>query len=144
VPKRTFYAWLERGERELDRILALEERNVGAIKPLPSELPFLQFMHSVQEARSAAELSAISSARRAWQKGDWRAAIAFVERRHRSRWRSGVEFAQDPENPVTPPAQVRVTLPFNFRSDPALLGDSLHVETKAEYTARTKRTKSKD
>lgn len=42
----------------------------------------------------------------------------------------GVTMAEGPT--------VRVVLPWNGRCDPALLGDQLHVETAAEFKARTK------
>lgn len=113
VPVRTFYAWLDRGEKELERIIAAEQTTTEEIKPLPAELPFIQFLHAVQVARSTAELSALRSVRRAWT-SDWRSAIAFIERRHRGRWRKSFELASDPDNPLVD-ERVRIYVPSNGR-----------------------------
>jgi hypothetical protein len=134
VPVRTFYDWVARGEKELDRILSAEQVTPRAVKPLPSEKPFLQFSQSIKLARSGAELSAIKSVERAWRKGDWKAGIAFVERRHRGRWHRMIEADIDLNTPTGP--SIRVTLPFNHRCDPALLGDSAHQETAVEFALR--------
>jgi hypothetical protein len=133
VPARTFYDWIARGEKELERILSVEQATDGAVKPLPSEKPFLQFSQSIKLARSGAELSAVKSVERAWRKGDWHAAIAFVERRHRGRWHRMIE-ADIAVGPLAP--SVTVTLPHNFRADLALLGDVAHQETETECVLR--------
>lgn len=113
VPVRTFYNWLDRGQKELDRILAAEETTRDSVETLPAELPYLQLLHAVRLARSAPELGAVESVKRAWQKGDWRAGVAFVERRHRDRWGLRTVLAGDPEAPLQ--SHVVVFIPDNGR-----------------------------
>jgi len=62
ISERTLYSWLERGENQ----------NRGR---------YLQFLQAVQAAETQAEMTAMA----VWRRGmadDWRAAMAYLERRH--------------------------------------------------------------
>ncbi len=67
IAPATFYRWLERGERESDGI-------------------YHDFVQEVRQAEAEAEVHAVATIRRAMAE-DWRAALAYLERRHPSRWR---------------------------------------------------------
>jgi transposase len=67
IAPSTFYRWLERGRVESGGIYhALEE--------------------DVRRAEAEAEVHAVAVIRKAMP-GDWRAAMAYLERRHPARWR---------------------------------------------------------
>jgi hypothetical protein len=66
IAPSTFYAWLKRGEHDDDGI-------------------YRQFLEAVTRAEAEAEVYAVAVIRRAMP-DDWRAAIAFLERRYPSRW----------------------------------------------------------
>lgn len=101
VAPATYYAWLDRGRSELKRIeqaeRALQElpnrrakaRRAAAVKacgPLPSERPYLEFLEAATRASADAELHAVGRLVSA-MKDDWRAALAYLERRYPDRWR---------------------------------------------------------
>jgi transposase len=67
IAPSTFYRWLERGERETDGI-------------------HNHFTQAVRLAEAEAEVHAVALVRRAMS-DDWRAALAYLERRHPARWR---------------------------------------------------------
>lgn len=64
----TYYRWMLRGAQE-----------AGS--------PFAQFREAVLRAEAEAEVHAVAIIRRAMS-DDWRAALAYLERRHPGRWRS--------------------------------------------------------
>jgi len=112
VPESTAYSWIERGTKELDRLLALEKTGEKTPEPLPTELPFLEFLEAVQHAESRGEMAAVLTIKSFFKK-DWRAAAAFLERRHRLRWGARLELAGDPDAPLT--SHVTVYIPDNKR-----------------------------
>jgi transposase len=67
IATSTSYSWLDRGEREPDALY-------GA------------FAEAVRRAEAEAEVHAVAVVRRAMA-DDWRAALAYLERRHPARWR---------------------------------------------------------
>ena len=67
ISPSTFYRWMTRGEQE------------------PSGL-YGRFREAVLQAEGEAEVHAVAIVRRAMAE-DWRAALAYLERRHPTRWR---------------------------------------------------------
>ena len=67
ISPSTYYRWMARGERE----------RAGA---------FRAFREAVVRAEAEAEVHAVAIVRRAMAE-DWRAAVAYLERRHAGRWR---------------------------------------------------------
>ena len=67
ISESTFYRWLERGGRESSGV-------------------FREFVEAVEQAEAEGEVHAVAVIRRAMGE-DWRAALAYLERRHPARWR---------------------------------------------------------
>jgi len=67
IAPSTFYRWLDRGAAEEDG-------------------PHREFHDAVRRAEAEAEVHAVAVVRRAMSE-DWRAAMAYLERRYPSRWR---------------------------------------------------------
>jgi hypothetical protein len=67
IAPSTYYSWLARGEREPDGIYG-------------------EFCEQLRLAEAEAEVHAVALLRRAMP-DDWRAALAYLERRHPERWR---------------------------------------------------------
>jgi len=67
IAPSTFYRWMDRGAAEEDG-------------------PHRDFHEAVRRAEAEAEVHAVATVRRAMG-DDWRAAMAYLERRHPSRWR---------------------------------------------------------
>ncbi len=67
IAPSTLYRWLERGSQE-------------------TEGTHREFHDAVRRAEAEAEVHAVAVVRRAMSE-DWRAAMAYLERRHPSRWR---------------------------------------------------------
>jgi hypothetical protein len=67
ISASTLYRWLERGENETAGI-------------------YHDFCDAVRRAEAEAEVHAVATVRRAMSE-DWRAAVAYLERRHPTRWR---------------------------------------------------------
>lgn len=97
----SYYNWLDRGRVELKRIDQAERALDGLPKrapkanraaarracgPLPSEQPYLSFLERATRASADAELHAVGVLRSAMTE-DWRAALAYLERRYPARWR---------------------------------------------------------
>lgn len=99
VPDRTFYRWLKRG-KELDHQVAQQLpdgedlADTATLEDLTNLLPGLhendwrqwRLWRGVQRAEARGEAYAIGQVQRA-MKEDWRAAIAYLERKHPKRWR---------------------------------------------------------
>ena len=82
VARSTVHNWLARGR-------LARERLDGGGEPEPDEEPYLDFLDTVEGAeRCAAELG-IAPIRDAMERGDWRAAAWYLERRLPSHWRPG-------------------------------------------------------
>jgi hypothetical protein len=67
IAESTFYRWMERGR--------IEERG-----------PYRGLYEAVKDAEAEGEAHAVAILRKE-MKGDWRAAVALLERRHPERWR---------------------------------------------------------
>ena len=67
ISPSTYYRWIERGEQERDGISG-------------------EFTEAVRLAEAESEVHAVALLRRAMP-DDWRAALAYLERRHPGRWR---------------------------------------------------------
>ena len=68
VHPSTVYRWLERGERDPEG-------------PLP------RVLRGAPQRRGGGEVHAVAVLRRAVADGDWKAALAYLERRHPAGWR---------------------------------------------------------
>jgi transposase len=78
IHKSTFYDWLKRGEREIQRLL-----NDPKAKPRKAEASFVEFSDAVEKAMTEAEMrdvAVIMAAR------DWKAAAWHLERRQPQKW----------------------------------------------------------
>jgi transposase len=53
----------------------------------PADPRLEQFREAVEKAQADAEVHAVGVVRRAIAQGEWRAALAYLERRHPQRWR---------------------------------------------------------
>lgn len=84
ISEHNYYNWIKRGADELDRL----ERNPNA-KPNPSEVVFLEFLQSVERAKSRAAKVHVKNITRAGMQGDWRASAWWLERQRRD------EFGKD-------------------------------------------------
>jgi len=111
ISRRTVAYWMARGRKEEARIEAMRTEEVDD-DPLPSEAPFLQFLHDVMRAQAAGETYAVATLRSAMmatqhvRDGDGnlievadfnvreRAAKDFLERRHRVGWSRGEHVEQ--------------------------------------------------
>jgi hypothetical protein len=67
ISESTFYRWMEQGRSE-------------------AKGPHRAFYDAVKEAEAESEVHAVAILRKE-MKGDWRAAVALLERRHSERWR---------------------------------------------------------
>jgi hypothetical protein len=88
LSENTYFKWMKRGADELDRL----ERDPKAI-PNPSEVEFLQFLQSVERAKSEAAGLHVGVVANAAKNGDWRASAWWLERQRRD------EFGKEP--PIT-------------------------------------------
>ena len=80
----SFYAWLERGERERQRI-ELEAEKGKDVEPAKDEAPYLEFMEAIKKAESEAEVAAVAAIRKSFGK-NWLAAMTYLERKYPDRW----------------------------------------------------------
>jgi len=112
VPESTFYRWLERGEKEIARIIEIEEKKGKEVRPNKRELIYVEFWEAIKRADSSSEVTAMLKVKSAF--GDsWQAAMTFLERRFADRWRrkDRTEITDGDGNPV----QVMIYLPDNKR-----------------------------
>jgi hypothetical protein len=66
IGERTFYAWMERGEK--------------------GEEPYAQFQQAVESAKAVAEVRSVALIQKAAQDGSWQAAAWYLERTNAGRW----------------------------------------------------------
>lgn len=85
VSTSAYYNWLNRGEKEIARLEALEEQGETDPKPLESEAPYVDLVDAVKKASAAGEMQAVSLIRNAFNR-NWTAAMTFLERRFPDRW----------------------------------------------------------
>jgi hypothetical protein len=87
----TLHSWLARGRAERD-----------ARHPDRTERAYVRLVEAVERASAGAEVAAAMVITTAANKGDWRAALAFLERRDPETWgppRLRVEHVEEPERP---------------------------------------------
>lgn len=68
VSESTFYRWMERGRSD-------------------AKGPHRAFYEAVREAEAESEVHLVAVLRKSSKDGDWRAALALLERRYAERWR---------------------------------------------------------
>ncbi len=92
VARSSVHSWLARGRKARERL-------DGGGEPQPDEEPYLDFLEALEGAeRCAAELG-IAPIRAAMERGDWRAAAWYLERRFPGHWRPGADGgARDEED----------------------------------------------
>lgn len=79
IGERTLYEWMQRG-REYDEHL----ENGGEI--IEGEDAYRILTFEVEKGRAEARISAVGTMRKAWQDGEWRAALAYLERTDPQNW----------------------------------------------------------
>lgn len=94
ISESCFHKWVKRGIDELSRYDLELETNPNA-KILKSERLYVEFLQSKCLAEAKAEMLAVDTIRDGFR-DDWRAAMAFLERRFRERWgRNIIGFNDD-------------------------------------------------
>jgi len=81
IGESTFYAWLDRGRKEVARLAASSRA-----KPRASETPFVEFLEAIQKAQADAETRNVALIAKAAQEGTWTAAAWWLERKYPERW----------------------------------------------------------
>lgn len=79
IAPSTLYNWLDRGRRELSR-----QQNDH--EPREDEQIYVDFLESVEKARSRAEVQSVALIRKAAMEGTWQAAAWFLERSYPRKW----------------------------------------------------------
>lgn len=85
ISESAYYNWLDRGEREIARLQAVEANGGGDPEPAESERPYVELVEAVKKASALGEMSAVTAVRSAFRQ-DWKAAMTFLERRFPDRW----------------------------------------------------------
>lgn len=80
ICERTFYYWKRRGALERER---LEEKGARSRQ---REIPFLEFLQSLELANAKAQLVLVARIQQAATDGHWRAAAWLLERRYPDEW----------------------------------------------------------
>ena len=81
ITEACYYAWLKRGQTELDRVAEGSGRKIKE-----AERPYVEFLESVTRAQGTGEVSAVQTIEKAAKAGDWKAAAWMLERRFSARW----------------------------------------------------------
>lgn len=79
ITEQTYYAWLKRGEAEIERLQQPYTR------PRKREAPYVEFLNAVREAEAIAEITVVAR----WKEQipeSWQAARDFLARRYPDRW----------------------------------------------------------
>ena len=84
VARSTVHSWLARGRA------AREQLDRGG-EPQPGEEPYLDFLEALEGAEKCAAELGIAPIRAAMERGDWRAAAWYLERRFPGHWRPGAD-----------------------------------------------------
>lgn len=101
VSSSTYYRWLERGKDEKDGI-------------------YRDLYQAVRRAEAEAEVHAVAVIRKAMP-DDWRAALAYLERRHPERWRRHQQLELEASGEAAKPAGPRLDLTKLSTEELALL-----------------------
>lgn len=115
VAESTFYKWMKRGEDEILRLMAEEERTGETVEPDKNEAIYVEFVEAVKKAEAQGEVVAVLKVKSAFG-NNWQAAMTFLERRHRERW--GRSDRHELTGPGGGPIRTSVVvLPDNGRGD---------------------------
>ena len=82
VARSTVHSWLARGQKARERL-------DGGGEPEPDEEPYLDLLEALEGAEKCAAELGIAPIRDAMERGDWRAAAWYLERRLPGHWRPG-------------------------------------------------------
>jgi hypothetical protein len=89
ISERTYYAWRERGEADLEAGL---------------DTPFVQFLQATTRASAEGELLAVQKLSQNVREGDQRAIEFFLTHRHSERWSHRVQIEHGGQAGELPPA----------------------------------------
>jgi len=97
LAKRTFYDWLTRGAREIDRLKRNPLLSIEA-----KEEKYVIFSHAINKAIGEAEMIDVETIRKA-SKRNWKAAAWRLERKHVDKWgpKNRHEIVGDKGGPIT-------------------------------------------
>lgn len=84
ISEKTLITWLQTGRRDI------AEGN--------ADTPHAILVHEIEEAEAKAVIGAVSVMQRAAAQGDWKAAVAWLSRRHPDRWGSKVNVSVEAQN----------------------------------------------
>ena len=90
IAESTFYGWRQRGEA----VQAARDRGQPVA---PEERRFLEFSEAIARASAQAEVAVANLLFEA-ASADWRAAVAWLERRHPARWRPAAKVQHGPDD----------------------------------------------
>ena len=82
VARSSVHNWLARGQKARERL-------DGGGEPEPDEEPYLDLLEALEGAEKCAAELGIAPIRDAMERGDWRAAAWYLERRLPGHWRPG-------------------------------------------------------
>ena len=88
IDESSYHKWRQRGRDELERVEQDPRRRVRK-----SEKPYVEFLKATNRARGEAEARCVRALTNAALSGDWRAAVAYLERAHSERWNKQVDLA---------------------------------------------------
>jgi len=81
IGESTYYAWLDRGRKEVTRLASSPWA-----RPRATEMPFLEFLEAIEKAQADAEARNVALIAKAAQDGTWTAAAWWLERKYPERW----------------------------------------------------------
>ena len=84
VARSSGHNWLARGRKARGRL-------DGGGEPEPDDGPYLDFLDTLEGAEKCAAELGIAPIRDAMERGDWRAAAWYLERRFPGHWRPGAD-----------------------------------------------------
>lgn len=84
ISQATYWGWLDRGEKELDRILEAERETGKAEKPEERERLYLEFLEQISTADAYIENHAVKSVKNNLKDPD--IAMKFLGLRFKDRW----------------------------------------------------------
>lgn len=84
ISEVTYYAWINRGIAEAERIEKLNAQGVEAL-PDKKEGIYLKFLKAIRKAETEGEVAAVAHIRNAMG-NSWQAAAWYLERKHHERY----------------------------------------------------------
>jgi hypothetical protein len=87
ISEASYYNWLQKAKIDI-------EKNKKTI--------YVEFLESIKEAESKAEMRHLQSIAKASADGTWQASAWFLERKHKDRWstKQEVQLSGDEEKPI--------------------------------------------